>query len=191
MLKNSGFLLASIRLFARAAREVPFLTICSFTSQYKTHCDNDGRQRDPSEHSHDAKFFAHWFPAVSPPEDNAELPVILPRFLYPKHSLPRRERAAIADNARIAGGLALLTECGVFDDILQPNYSRAAELHQVREKKDTATADSRAHIALQDSIVSRPSKKTAHNKAQLEKLAQCVRFRWHSLDLAESNPQRI
>jgi hypothetical protein len=54
-----------------------------------------------------------------------------------------------------------------------------------------ATADSRAHIALQDSIVARPSKKTAHNKAQLEKLAQCVRFRRHSLDLAESNLQRI
>jgi len=71
---------------------------------------------------------------------------------------------------RIIVGLQSFTKCG---------------------KKDTATGDSRAHIALQDSIVTLPSKKTAHNKAQLEKPSQSARFSWHSLDLAESNLQGI
>ena len=44
-------------------------------------------------------------------------------------------------NSRIAVGLTLLAVYGLFDDILQPNYSRAAVLHQAR-KKHTATIDS-------------------------------------------------
>jgi len=36
---------------------------------------------------------------------------------------------------------------------------------------------------LQDSIVARQSKKTAHNKAQLEKPADSVGLRWHGIDL--------
>jgi hypothetical protein len=36
-------------------------------------------------------------------------------------------------NSRIAVGLTLLAVCGLFDDILQPNYSRAALFHQARK----------------------------------------------------------
>jgi hypothetical protein len=70
-------------------------------------------------------------------------------------------------DTRIARGLRLLAECGLFDDILQPNYSRVQGF--TKRGKNTAATDSRAHIALQDSIMARPSKKTAHNKTQLEK----------------------
>jgi hypothetical protein len=36
-----------------------------------------------------------------------------------------------------------------------------------------------------------PSTKTGHNKAELEEMAESVGFQRHSIDLVESNPQRI
>jgi hypothetical protein len=56
-------------------------------------------------------------------------------------------------------------ECGAFDDI----YNRIIVGLQgfTKRGKNTATADSRAHIALQDSIMNRPSKKAAHNTLDL------------------------
>ena len=91
----------------------------------------------------------------------------------------QKGRWSSTGNTRIAGGLTLLTECGVFDDIY--NGIIVGLQGFTKRGENGATAESRAHIALQDSIVARQSKKTAHTKAQLEKPAESVGLRWHGL----------
>ena len=183
-------MLASIRLFARAARQVPFLTIRSFASQYKTDWTTTAASVIHLSIHTTQSFLTLVSCRLTSGRQRRAL-VILPRVLYPKHSLPRRERAAIARQCADRRRFGTTGQSAAF---LTTFYNRIIVGLQSFTKcgeKDTATGDSRAHIALQDSIVTLPSKKTAHNKAQLEKPSQSARFSWHSLDLAESNLQGI
>src|SRR5436305_1963852 len=97
--------------------------------------DNDGRERDPSEHSHDAKFSQIGFLSSHLRKTTQSFSNFASGSISKALVASSREgghRPTVRGSPEV---WHYWTEWGVFDDILQPNYSRSAELHQVREKR--------------------------------------------------------